>query len=316
QLSLENSDNVSFWTHAKSVFNRRFHKMDTRIHSLALFLHPMCRKLAISQVASGRSYNFMLETALSVAHQWRWGEAEAKQIVYDLKEYYKFAGIFAGGQANALEWWESLPVTADQCPLKAMAIIIHSIVPHAADVERYFSGLGGTQTVQRCSLSVENFESLSKLRANYAYHLYQIDRAAGKPVHRKHAHMHTRPEPGIDTSVAAELEATFAWVPPLAPESDATNDYLAGPESITEEELMEAFDELDREKVNASATVTEVDGHEVLEGKVYDWKELEHVDEGTVPAGFNENIGVLDRTSGGGTWDVKALMSVEGIYSL
>ncbi|KAG2040492.1 hypothetical protein BDR03DRAFT_915547 [Suillus americanus] len=50
-----------------------------------------------------------------------------------------------------------------RCPLKALTIIIHSIVPHAADVERYFSGLGGVQSVEHCNLSVQTFECLSKL---------------------------------------------------------------------------------------------------------------------------------------------------------
>ncbi|KAG2064892.1 hypothetical protein BDR04DRAFT_939507, partial [Suillus decipiens] len=70
---------------------------------------------------------------------------------------------FSGGQADALDWWETLPVSAKRCPLKAFANIIHSIVPHAADVERHFSGLGGVQSVKRCNLSVQTFESFSKL---------------------------------------------------------------------------------------------------------------------------------------------------------
>ena len=93
-----------------------------------------------------------------------------------------------GGQANVLDWW---PVQAESHPLKTLAIIIHTIVPHATDVERLFSDLGGTQSVKHCNLSVETFETLGKLHNNYPYHLYQKDRAAGKPIHRRHAHMHT-----------------------------------------------------------------------------------------------------------------------------
>ncbi|KAG2354212.1 hypothetical protein BDR07DRAFT_1430166, partial [Suillus spraguei] len=48
----------------------------------------------------------------------------------------------------------------ERCPLKAFAIIIHLIVPHAADVERYFSGLSGVQSVTRCNLSIQTFLSL------------------------------------------------------------------------------------------------------------------------------------------------------------
>lgn len=51
QISLDLNDNIDFWIHAKQVFNRRFHAMNTNYHSLTLYLHPMCRKLPISQAA-------------------------------------------------------------------------------------------------------------------------------------------------------------------------------------------------------------------------------------------------------------------------
>ncbi|KIJ05662.1 hypothetical protein PAXINDRAFT_164749 [Paxillus involutus ATCC 200175] len=323
QLSLDGSDNTGFWTHAKLVFNRRFHAMNTDHHSLALFLHPMCRKLAISQAANGRNFEFMVRTALSIAKQWRWGEAEAKSLVSNLKEYQKCTAVFAGGQADALDWWECLPVTAKHCPLKAMAIMLHSVVPHAADVERYFSGLGGTQSAKRCNLTVETFEALSKLRSSYAHHLYKLDRTAGKSTHRKHAHMHTRPHLGIDTDLVDELVKTFTWVPPLAAESDESEESLSGPEAITDEELAEAFDAIDREKAEAHQAEVmtavdpdlELDGNEVLEGKMYDWKELEVVNKGTMPTGFVEDISVLDKAAGG-QWNVKDLLSSEGVTSV
>jgi hypothetical protein len=64
-----------------------------------------------------------------------------------------------------IQWvqWETLPVSAEHCPLKAFAITIHLIVPDAANVEHYFLGLGGVQSVKRCNLSVQTFKSLSKL---------------------------------------------------------------------------------------------------------------------------------------------------------
>ncbi|KAF9227644.1 hypothetical protein BS17DRAFT_793315 [Gyrodon lividus] len=216
-------DNTGVWTHAKLVFNRQFHAMNTDHHSLALFLHPMCS-------ANGCNFEFMVRTAL-------WGEAEAKSLISNLKEYQKCTAVFSGGQVDALDWWECLPVTAKQCPLKAMAIMLHSIVPHAADVERYFSGLGGTQSAKRCNLTVETFKALSKLRSSYAHHLYKLDRTAGKSAHRKHAHMHTHPHLGIDTDLVDELVNTFTWVPPLAVESDESEESLSGPEAITDEEL-------------------------------------------------------------------------------
>jgi hypothetical protein len=121
-------DDVSFWMHAKSVFNRRFHAMNTSIHSLALFLHPMCRKLAILQAANGRSFEFMVKTALGVAHQWRWNEEKAKWLIKDLKQYYQCRGPFAGGHASVLDWWECLPISAESHPVKALAIVLLSML--------------------------------------------------------------------------------------------------------------------------------------------------------------------------------------------
>ncbi|KIK14928.1 hypothetical protein PISMIDRAFT_641921 [Pisolithus microcarpus 441] len=322
QLRIDSLDRMEFWMHAKAVFNHRFHAMNTIHHSLTLFLHPLCRKLAITQAASGRSFKFMVNTALVIIKQWQWPEADTKMLIYNMKEYYKCMGVFAGGQADALDWWECLPIATAQCPLKAMAITLHLIVPHTADVERYFSGLGGTQSARHCNLTVENFEALSKLHASYAHNLYKMDRAAGKSTHQKHAHMHTQPDKGINSDLAAELARNFTWVPPLAVDAESdesTFGYLSGPESITDEELMEAFDKLDQEKAEGvQPGDIELDGHEVLEGQIYDFEELDAIDKGKKPTGFVEDISVIDKAAGAdaGAWDVEALLSSEGVSSL
>ena len=66
-LSLDPDDNVGFWSHAKLMFNREFHALNTSLHSLSLFLHPLCHKLAISQTANGHSFEFTCKTALNMA---------------------------------------------------------------------------------------------------------------------------------------------------------------------------------------------------------------------------------------------------------
>ncbi|KAJ7148894.1 hypothetical protein C8R46DRAFT_904726, partial [Mycena filopes] len=49
---------------------------------------------------------------------------------------------FAGGSRNAREWWED--VTAENHEgIRDLGIVLASIVPHSADVERLFSDLGG-----------------------------------------------------------------------------------------------------------------------------------------------------------------------------
>ncbi|KIJ58748.1 hypothetical protein HYDPIDRAFT_33861 [Hydnomerulius pinastri MD-312] len=114
-----------------------------------------------------------------------------------------------------------------------------------------------------------------------------------------------------------------ANVPPLAAESDKSDDYLAGPDAITDEELQEAFGVIDREKDGAQADITrvldpdiELDGNEVLEGEVYDWKELEVIDKGAAPTGFMEDISVLEKAANNGQCDVTALLTSQGVTSL
>ncbi|KAL4066294.1 hypothetical protein V8B97DRAFT_2010064 [Scleroderma yunnanense] len=164
----------------------------------------------------------MVEAALKIAKQWKWNEALTLSVVHDLKEYYKCSGVFVGGEADALGWWKSLPISTEKFPLKIMAIIIHSIVPHAADVE----------------LTVKMFQMLNKACTHYSYHLWKMDCTGGKLTHQKHAHMHTQPTAGIDMELAADLDRTFSWVPLLVADSSNPDDHLAGPELIMDKELV------------------------------------------------------------------------------
>jgi len=155
---------------------------------------------------------------------------------------------------------------------------------------------------------------LSKAHVHYSYHLWKTDHAAGKSTHRKHAHMHTQSTPGIDTELAADLEKTFAWVPPLATNSCDADD-LAGPESIMDEELMEAFEELARERADAGGNVdTEVSAR-VLDGNLYAWEELDRVDKGLAPRRFADEVTALEKASSEGitSWDISSLMLLEGL---
>ncbi|KAG1767060.1 hypothetical protein EV702DRAFT_1203904 [Suillus placidus] len=88
--------------------------------------------------------------------------------------------------------------------------------------------------------------------------------------------------------------------------------HLAGPESISLDKIDAAFALLEHEK---EATEQEpVDRNEVSEGQVYDFAELEHVDQGLAPKSVDEEIMVVDHTShNNGQWDVDALMSSNGV---
>jgi hypothetical protein len=54
-ITLEEGEDAGFLNHAKDTFDRRFQMIATPTHWLALFLHPLCRKIAVSDTSRGRS---------------------------------------------------------------------------------------------------------------------------------------------------------------------------------------------------------------------------------------------------------------------
>ncbi|KAF7372617.1 DUF659 domain-containing protein [Mycena venus] len=141
-VSLEAGDDEGFLTHAKATFDRRFIRIATPIHWLALFLHPLCRKLAVSQASRGHSIEFMIETALTIAKQWKWEKLRAQRLCDGLRRYHQCKFPFAGSKKDAREWWEAIPAENHE-GIRTLAIALVSIVPHSAEVERLFSDLGG-----------------------------------------------------------------------------------------------------------------------------------------------------------------------------
>jgi hypothetical protein len=124
--------------------------------------------------------------------------------------------------------------------------------------------------------------------------------------------MHTNAQPGINIDVAADLEADFAWAPPLGPQTQNIDDDLAGPESISLDEIDAAFALLEWEKDVFEREP--IDGNEVLEGQVYDFAALEQVDQGLAPKSVDDEIMVVEHTSrNDGQWDADVLMSSKGV---
>jgi len=283
QVTIDDGDDITFLNHAKLMFNREFHSMNTNIHTLALFLHPACCNLAVSQVANGRTFEFMCKVTLGLVQQWGWSELDAAKVIDDMKLYYQRQAPFTGQEKNSLAWWQALPISGNLRPLKALAIVVFSIVPHAGDVERLFSDLGGIQGTRRCNLTVSTFETLGKLHANYMRHLHDRSKALGLPLRRHHAHMHTRSAPGINSDLAEDLERTFSWQPPLAAGS-LDPDALEGPETITMEDIDRAFEELDH-RTEGIVIDPELENQSsgVEPSTVYPFDELQRIDDGTAP---------------------------------
>ncbi|KAJ7602520.1 ribonuclease H-like domain-containing protein [Mycena rosella] len=309
-------DDLAFTDHARSTFSHEFHAMNTDIHTLALFLHPRCRKLAISQVAKAKSFEQLCQTALVIAQSWGWDSQRAGRLLEDLKLYNACKAPFSGSSKDARTWWESLPVSGDDRPLKTLAIVLFSVVPHAAEVERLFSGLSGVQGVKRCNLSVPTFEILGKLRSNYSYYIYLQDRAKNKSTHRKHGHMHTRTEPGLDTNLANDLLSNFTWTPPLIVENVSDDLDMRGIEEMSEDEINAAFDNWDKDLAAERATraALPIAKMPVDVGLVYDYTELDRIDADEVTTVFDDEVTIHV----GGTadvWDPLTLLTSKGITS-
>ncbi|KAG2074425.1 hypothetical protein BDR04DRAFT_1093130 [Suillus decipiens] len=131
-------------------------------------------------------------------------------------------------------------------------------------VDNLMSNASSTQSPKRCNLSVDTFEALAKIQMNLRYHTQQKVVANGTAT-RRHAHMHTGAQPGINVDVAADLEAIFAWAP-LAPRTQNVDDDLAVPESISLDKIDVAFSLLEHEKDTMERVL--IDGlDEVLEVK-------------------------------------------------
>ncbi|TFY73750.1 hypothetical protein EWM64_g10262 [Hericium alpestre] len=312
-LRAEPDDNLEFASHARTALLRQFHVMNTDLHWFALLLHPLCRKLAISSALHSRKIETAYQIAIDLASKWNWTEAAAKQLIYDIKAYYDGEPPFAGGIANAKAWWSSPIISATLHPLKAMALKIFSIVPHAGDIERLFSNLAGVQNVKQSTLTIEHMEMLGMLRAHYIRILQERAAAAGKPVRRIHGHMHTHEDGGINSELARELNTEFTWTTPTAgSELDGASDRIPQPEDITEADIEREFSNLEV----LAATVREESGDKLLPSvsieSVYSLPELDSIRSGQVPISLSQEANV--HTDGApSTWDPKKLLLELGI---
>jgi len=137
--------------------------MNTDLHWLCLFLHPLCRKLAISNSRHSCKLEDAYKISLNITSCWGWSKEMATALLRDIKGYFHAQAPFQGGKADGRDWWKSLLVNVTSHPLKALAIKLFSIVPHAAEVKCFFSNLGGIQSVKCSSLMVPHIEMLGTL---------------------------------------------------------------------------------------------------------------------------------------------------------
>ena len=115
--------------------------------------------------------------------------------------YQAAKAVFFGGLEDGQQWWENLPISGMEHPLKLLALDLFRIVAHAAEIERLFSDLVNIQGKKRTWMSEQTMKIHGRLRGNYN----QL-RDGGILKRRKHAHMHTRDGAVIDVDAVREME--------------------------------------------------------------------------------------------------------------
>ncbi|KAI0953795.1 hypothetical protein AcV7_007222 [Taiwanofungus camphoratus] len=265
--------------------------------------------------AKACSFETICKIALKIAHCWQWNQPTAIQLIEDLRLYNQCKAPFVGGDVNGKEWWETLPISAEQHPIKVLVITLFSIIPHATEVERLFLDLRGIQGVRQCNLSVRTFEILGKLHASYTCHIHDHTKTLGKPTRRQHAHMHTHETTGIDINLTNDLEESFVWRPPLAVHEEP--DVLKGPEGVSMEDIDAAFDKLAQRTIdqNVLPIDPQLEGENIAAGHIYSFDELEKIDAGVAPTSFNNEIQLRVGQSANVVWDVASVLVSKGISS-
>ncbi|KAF9521622.1 ribonuclease H-like domain-containing protein [Crepidotus variabilis] len=281
-------DDPEFAKHAMDVLQAEFHTLNTDLHWFALFLHPLCRKLAIC--ASNHSF--------TLASEWGWKKEQAEKLIQDIEDYYQGKSPFSGGAKNAQDWWASLLPSAHDHPLKAMAAKIFAIVPHTAEVERLFSSLGLSQSKQQTRRTVEHMQTIGTLRNHYIWKVQQDLLAMGKSIR----------QPGIDLERAKELTENFTWVP-----DNEDADQEKPEEDEEDEEIISVEDvEAEFQRLNEQGNAASEDGDrlpkEIGINEVYDMSLLDDIWKGKVATSVGEELELAKATGSSEKWDPMSLL--------
>lgn len=306
-LPNEDGDNLSFSQHARTTFKERFLLMNTDLHFLLLFLHPLCRRLAISNARLSRTFNDVVRIALVVANKWKWSQPAALQLVKDLKDYQEAKGVYQGGLVDGQKWWKNLVLDGAKHPIRNMAINLFNIVPHSAEVERLFSDLNSIQGKRRTALAVDTLRSLGRLRCHYRDILQERKKLRGEKVRRSHAHMHTRENGGVDVEAVDTL-------------LDEESRVGLEDQTFLQEEIDQAFERLrrqDEEDWREGRSDKEIEFLNKVQGakvsECYALNELDNVLAKKAPKPVEDNIEAHRGPSGAAGWNVEGLMNSMGL---
>ncbi|KAJ7222628.1 ribonuclease H-like domain-containing protein [Mycena pura] len=313
-----------FLVHAKRVVDKRFRQMATPVHRLGLFLHPLCRKLAIVD-APGFTLRDVKRTVLQIAEKWSWTEEDGMRLAADIGEYHACREPFAGGQKDASGWWKMVVAKDKAHPLKPFAIAILGLVPHSAEIVRLFSSCNGIQSPKRNCLAVETFSKLAKVRSSL---VEEANRRAPPKKPKQTASADVEPATTPATRITSENstpldrdESLENWKAPM--DGDASPDAVSGVDAIfddlerrledeEEENANDAPEEDEEEElpatISASATKQKKASElSLMHGDVYDFALVKKALESVVPREEVQRVDVVKNRAPGG-WNIDALL--------
>ena len=130
---LMEGDDPAFADHTKNMLNVNFHAMNTDVHWLALFLHPLCRKLAVSTARHSQKLVDAYRISLDIVQRWKWSKEMAENLTWDLKAYHNSEAPFKGGKSDGKDWWKSLVIHILSKPSQSSSFPSFHMQPKSSD---------------------------------------------------------------------------------------------------------------------------------------------------------------------------------------
>ncbi|KAJ3990836.1 ribonuclease H-like domain-containing protein [Lentinula boryana] len=302
-VSREEGDDPEFIKHAHTTLDKRFWLIATPLHRLALFLHPLCRKLAVLEY-EGFTLRDLKLTALTISKEkWNWSREDCAQLGQDVDDYYACRKGFEGGNKDPCAWWKSLTMNSEKHKLKLFAVAILSIVPHAAEIERLFSSLNGIQSPKRNGLSIPTFDKLAKLRSYYAEEVrHQTGQVASSE--RRFTQIHSEEGPVLEKSGNLDV-----WEGPMYSAVDGLDGNADDDEPMSGVEVVfrDVERTLEEEKSNDPLTAAGPSLRSLMKGELYDFRLVKAALDCIVPQEVVDMVDVVKAPSNG-DWSIEDML--------
>ncbi|KAJ7230543.1 ribonuclease H-like domain-containing protein [Mycena pura] len=320
----------AFQKHAHAVVDKRFRQMATPVHRLALFLHPLCRKFAVVD-APGFTLRDYRRTALQIAEKWGWTEEEGAVLASDMVKYEACREPFAGGQKDALKWWETNSASAKDHGLKPFATAMLGIVPHSAEIERLFSSCNGIQSPKRNSLAVETFSKLAKVRSSLVEEakrrapIKARTKKTSEPAAVSESTTSTATRMTTENSAPLERsEALEGWQAPMEGVASESEDRVSGVDAVfndlerrlqQEEDSSDVDEEEEEENTPDVSTLVAAAMKKqkkpselsLMGGDIYDFALVKKALDNVVPQEDVKKVDVVRKRTGG-AWNIEAML--------